>query len=183
MSVARLANAGLRNRSTYFSVMVLAMGTSPSSHNVPDYPDIRTVSATFGPSLAGAKKGRAANRFLKGRKICVLHLSISEPTARDARPGTVSEFQLFGKRRITSLHRSVGGLDVSGKSVFGHPVVILGHAQFLLNLIEEPSIAHHLGDSFKQQFIILIGVVKDFGRSRGTMPGNHGFQDAKLSSS
>src|SRR3984893_10918780 len=97
MSVARLANAGLRNRSTYFSGMVLAMGTSPSSHNVPDYPDIRTVSATFGPSLAGAKKGRAANRFLKGRKICVLHLSISEPTLETRGPVQFRNFNYLGK--------------------------------------------------------------------------------------
>src|SRR6266581_7439219 len=76
------------------------------------------------------------------------------------------------KSGSAALHGPVSRLDVGRKALLGGPIFVLGHAHFLLDLIERPALLREPADALEEQRVVFFAVFEDLHRAGHPVPGN-----------
>src|SRR6266496_2686570 len=75
--------------------------------------------------------------------------------------------------RSTAFHGPVSRLDVGREALLRGPVLVLGHAHFLLDLVERLAFSCQPADALEEQRVVFFAFLEDLHRAGRPVPGNH----------
>src|SRR6266508_4863380 len=87
--------------------------------------------------------------------------------------GAVSMLPAEKSRRSTAFHGPVSRLDVGREALLRGPVLVLGHAHFLLDLVERLAFSCQPADALEEQRVVFFALLEDLHRAGRPVPGNH----------